>query len=70
MTHESQRMKRALQVVAPPAVEGGPTRLRFQPCFTCQTYAASGCLRDGHLVGLPEDVLPPLKLVNESARSA
>lgn len=59
----AQRMQRAIYKDYPPAVEGEPKRRRFFPCLTCRTYATTGCVKRGHLVGEAEDVLPPLVLV-------
>lgn len=59
---DSQRRRYALQADYPPAAEGGPTRRRYLPCLTCRSYATRGCVRDGHLIGEAEDVLPALTL--------
>lgn len=61
MTTDSQRQK-YLAWVGYRSPGGGPVKMRLLPCFTCREAATRGCVKHGHLVGEPVDVLPPFRL--------
>lgn len=66
MTHEGQRMGNAAWLAVP---REGRTMLRLLVCiYPCEgVYATTGCIKHHHLVGIPEDALPPLVLTTHDA---